>query len=286
MREKQKTSQKYAIKSNKEVVPDHFELVVRAPWLAATARPGQFVQVRAAETGTEPLLRIPLGVHKVHKEDISLLYRVVGRGTRVLSGRRPGEQIDILGPLGNGFDLAPFENDRKRKAVLVAGGHGMAPLYFLAQRLEALGVEVEVLQGVCEARHILCREGVQELGIEMTIATECGAVGHKGYITDLLEEDKDRFIGDGAQHLIFGCGPRPMLKALAALARRHGFSASLSLDAYMACGIGVCLGCAVETVSGYRYVCKDGPVFGSEEILWDKISMNGCRCDTTGRGKG
>ncbi|MBD3296229.1 MAG: hypothetical protein GF392_02535, partial [Candidatus Omnitrophica bacterium] len=279
---KYKSSQKYTIKANREVVADHFELVVDAPWLAREVEPGQFVQVRANRSGTDPLLRIPLGVHKAEKDRVALLYRVVGNGTATLSERRPGEKIDILGPLGNGFDLDGFNDNKDRKAVLVAGGHGMAPLYLLARRLKEKGVEVEILQGVCEAKYILCREEINKLGIEMTIATECGREGYKGYVTDLLEKSRERFIGEQAQHLIYGCGPRPMLKKLAALARENGFSASLSLDAYMACGIGVCLGCAVETVSGYKYVCKEGPVFDSRQILWDKISMKGCRCENNG----
>ena len=264
-------SQKYKILKNEKAAPDHFILEFDSKWMAKGAIPGQFVQVKAKNTGTDPLLRIPLGIHRVSKNTVSILYKVVGEGTDILSSRKKGEALDVLGPLGNGFDIGLLP--KEKTAFLVAGGHGVAPLYFLAESILRQKGGVEVFLGACEKKHILCAEELKRIGAKVHIATECGKAGHKGYITELLDKRLDK---GGRAAVIYACGPRPMLAAVNGLSAKYSIEAQVSLDEYMACGIGVCLGCAVATREGYKYICKDGPVFSGAEIKWEE--KGGCGC--------
>ncbi|MBU1083973.1 MAG: dihydroorotate dehydrogenase electron transfer subunit, partial [Candidatus Omnitrophica bacterium] len=227
------------------------------------AVPGQFVNVKlGAEEQTDPLLRIPLGVHKVKAGETSLMYKVVGRGTRLLSKKKAGEELDILGPLGNGFSVMPEEH-----VFIVAGGHGIAPLCFLAERL-AKKKKIKVFAGASGKTHIVCSDGIKDMGAELFTATEDGSCGHKGYVTEVMEQHLEKDKKSGKNITIYACGPRPMLKEVARIAGKHGIAAQVSLDEYMACGTGVCRGCAVKTKDGYKMVCQDGPVFDAREIVW------------------
>jgi dihydroorotate dehydrogenase electron transfer subunit len=238
--------------------------------------PGQFVTVKVRQAGTDPLFRIPLGVHAGTKRGIKLLYKVVGPATSILSSRKKGETLDVMGPLGNGFDTTAFSPGKKPKAVIVAGGHGVAPLYFLGQTLAKRKIEMDVFIGACEAKHIVCVKEFRKLGAKVRIAAEKGRCACKGYVTEPLEEHLEN-IKSGKQKSkkekteIFACGPRPMLAAVATEAEKHKIPAQVSLDAYMVCGIGACLGCAIETKEGYKLVCKDGPVFDARLIRWKNV---------------
>ncbi len=260
---------KTEIISNKKTAKDHYVMAVGTAYLAKNSRPGQFVNVKVREEGTDPLLRIPLGVHAIEKKGIKLLYKVVGQATEILSKKRTGEALDILGPLGNGFDLAPAK--RKEKIIVVAGGHGAAPLYALTEAIIKKRGEVEFFTGACTGEHIVCVKELRKIGAKVHVATEDGSKGKKGYVTDILREFLRKAKGEKGPEIIYSCGPRPMLREVAKCAKESNIPAQVSLDAYMACGIGACLGCAIETVSGYKLVCKDGPVFSAEEIRWGKI---------------
>jgi len=256
------------VAANREVARDHFVMEVKAPYLGKNAAPGQFVMVRARDEGTDPLIRRPLGVHAIRKSGISLLYKVVGTATRILSGKRPGEALNIMGPLGNGFDLG-LARGGKGKVVILAGGHGAAPLYALAEGFLREKKEVDVFLGAGTKGHVVCARELKELGASVRVATEDGTAGHKGYVTDLFEEHlelDERYLSPDTA--IYACGPRPMLARLARALPEGKVKAQASLDAYMACGTGACLGCAVRTKSGYKMVCKDGPVFGLHDIDW------------------
>jgi len=264
------------IVSNRRIAPDHFVMEVKSVWLSRNSSPGQFVAVRARENATDPLLRIPLGVHAIRKKGIRLLYKVVGSGTKLLMSKRKGERINILGPLGNGFDLTPVFREKDSRAVIVAGGHGIAPLYELARVVTRGKKKVDFFIGAGTKKHVVCSKELRKLGAKVHVATEDGSMGHKGYVTDLLKKHLKqvkrygtRVQGYRSRATIYACGPRPMLAALAKNAKRSGVPAQVSLDAYMACGIGACLGCVVRTVDGYRRVCKDGPVFDAREIVWE-----------------
>ncbi|MFH1877781.1 MAG: dihydroorotate dehydrogenase electron transfer subunit [Candidatus Omnitrophota bacterium] len=259
---------KTKIISNRRVAPDHFLVELDAPYLARHAEPGQFVNVKVRSGEGGPLLRLPLGIHNIKKNRVSFLYKTVGTKTKLLSAKAKGETLDVLGPLGNSFDTSRAKSGAGRKALLVAGGHGVAPLFALARKLRLEKKEVELFLGACDARHLLCVKEFKQLGIKARVATECGRAGARGYVTRVLSEYLAGNAEKAENFMIYACGPKPMLAAVSAEAEKYGLSAEVSLDAYMACGIGVCLGCAVRTVHGYKLVCKDGPVFDAREIDW------------------
>lgn len=259
--------------SNERVCPGHYLMELESPGLAVKAVPGQFVNVLVSEELTDPFLRIPLGVHRITKKGISLFYKVVGTATRMLSGKIPGEKLNVLGPLGNGFDLGKETPEDKKPSLLVAGGHGTAPLYALAEELVKRGGEVTVFIGASSKNCVTLAEEFRTAGCEVRVATDDGSSGIKGFVTCAVNEFLEKELG-GKTPEIYACGPEPMLAALARVTAQKGLRAQVSMDPYMACGTGVCRGCAVRTVTGLRLACKDGPVFYSDEIIWEK--KEGC----------
>jgi dihydroorotate dehydrogenase electron transfer subunit len=266
-----KRTVKARIISNARIAPDHYMMDLEERFLPGHSAAGQFVNIKVRDIGTDPLLRIPLGISRITKKGISVVYKVVGEGTKILKTREPGEYVDILGPLGKSFDTGG--SGKKRRAILVAGGHGIAPLYALAEELISQGSDVEVLAGAATKGHLVLIKELKRAGCTVKTATEDGSGGKKGYVTGLLS---DRLAEkQDAKDLpeVYACGPRPMLAAVAREVAARGLTAQVSLDAYMACGIGVCLGCAVRTKTGYKMVCKDGPVFLSDEIEWEEAGV-------------
>ncbi len=250
------------ILSNREIAGGYFKMLLDAPVLARTAAPGQFVQVRCND-GLDPLLRRPFGVHR--REPTEILYEVVGKGTEILSKRKPGEIVDVLGPLGNGFTLP-----RKHStAILVAGGIGVAPLVFLAEELARKKIRTVVLIGARTKKSILCDKDFKDTGTEVNIATDDGSRGYKGFVSDLLQKVL-RTTNHEPRTTIYACGPQPMLKCIAGICREKKLEGQVSLEERMACGFGACLGCAVKVKgqTGYKLACKDGPVFNAAEIAW------------------
>jgi dihydroorotate dehydrogenase electron transfer subunit len=273
---------------NRKLASDYYKMRIRCPEIAGKAKPGQFVMVRVSET-FDPLLRRPLGIHRVCSEQdtaktkkfptcIELLYRSVGKGTLILSKKQKGELIDLIGPLGNGF----FIDNELQTAVLVAGGIGVAPLLSLAQELKCRkGITSEkttliaLLAGKTSA-DILCRTDLRKLGAAVAVSTEDGSSGTKGLVTDLLTGFFEELPSVKRNGLcLYACGPVPMLHALAEFADTRNLPCQISLEARMACGVGACLGCGVPTRSvasklpTYQRACKEGPVFDSSVILWD-----------------
>ena len=251
------------IKSNTRISQHYHKIVLDAPAIAKAAKPGNFLMVKVSG-GMEPLLRRPLSIHRVNagQSAVELLYEVVGTGTEILAQKKKGEHLDVIGPLGNGFSI----NARARRAhvILVAGGMGVAPLVLLAQRLKA--DKVTALIGARTSAHILCASDLRTLGCDVRIATDDGSSGFHGRVTGLLEK---MIAGKAAMDpVLYGCGPKPMLKALSGLCSKHGIAAQISLESHMACGIGACLGCVVQTTSGFQRVCKEGPVFQASDLVW------------------
>jgi dihydroorotate dehydrogenase electron transfer subunit len=254
--------------SAEEKCPGYFMMELRAPEIAGSACPGQFVNVRVSgKDRTDPLLRIPLGIHFIREKSIGLLFKKVGAGTRILSGKEPGQRISLLAPLGKGFDRKNILSGDRKKAFIVAGGHGIAPLYSLAESFVSDGKEIVFFTGVNTASQLMCTDELRSLGVNVRIASIDGSVGEKGTVVDLLEESIPG-ADNGAE--IFACGPKGMLRAVARFCAGRGLPAQVSMDEYMACGIGACLGCAVRTKNGYKLACKDGPVFRADEVLWEK----------------
>lgn len=251
--------------SNLNLKGPYWRCVLDAKEIACNAHPGQFVNVKVCDS-SQVLLRRPLGIHRTKGSSIELLYEVVGKGTKLLSQKEKGGYLDIIGPLGHGFDYKPSSPVCAGAAVLVAGGMGIAPLVFLAERLSKTAIKPLVVTGAKTKDHILCEKEFKNLGFAVKIATDDGSKGFRGKVTDLLK----RLLRTNDQRLttIYACGPSPMLKEIGRLSKQYGFRAQVSLEEHMACGIGACLGCAVQTIEGYRRVCKDGPVFEASEIIW------------------
>lgn len=259
---------KVTILYNVKLGPGYFRMGLAFPELARVAQPGQFVMVRLRD-GHIPLLRRPFSVHNclVEGDEVSgfeLLYKVVGQGTQAMSGLKAGDFLDVLGPLGNGF-TCPEDIDR---VFLVAGGVGVACLWYLALFLkERKGVRFTVFLGGRSDADILCQEEFTSIDAKSCITTEDGSLGEKGVVTSLVQKtlEVDRKPG-----MIYTCGPTAMLKAVSEIAAAYGIRCQISLETAMACGFGVCLGCAVHKADNsrdYLHACTDGPVFDSRAIL-------------------
>ena len=260
----------YQVKSeilfNREIIPGHFVMGLHSPEVAQEANPGQFIHIRI-EDKDDPLLRRPFSIHSVENEKIEILYKVVGKGTKILSRKREGRKIDLLGPLGQGFKINP----EGKRAILVAGGVGIAPLYFLARRLTLTRtLEISIFIGAEDDGKLLCEKEFKGLDVRLHIATEDGSKGFKGLVSDLFANSISA-LPHTSSTVIYACGPFPMLKKIASISKRHGIISYVSLEQRMGCGIGACLGCAIKGRDGYFRVCKDGPVFDAQQIDWETI---------------
>jgi len=246
--------------SNEEIRPGARLIRLECPDITSRARPGQFVMVRCGE-GPEYQLRRPLSIHRTDENKLSLLFNVVGKGTRWLSECKCSEKIDLLGPLGNGYEIYPDS----KKLLLAAGGIGIAPLVFLAEDAIRRGKEITLLLGASTAGQLYPKR-LLPAGARLVTATEDGSGGEKGMITDMLPD-----FTDGIDQL-FACGPLPMYKTMAPMAELKDKPVQVSLEVRMGCGLGICYGCTVKTINGLRQVCKDGPIFNLDEVLWDKLA--------------
>ncbi|MEW5949341.1 MAG: dihydroorotate dehydrogenase electron transfer subunit [Thermodesulfobacteriota bacterium] len=246
---------------NRFIAPGVYRLRIEAPALARAARPGQFLMLRVGQT-LDPLLRRPFSIHAVHgSRTVDILYRVVGKGTNILTTLRNGEGLDIVGPLGCGFSWR-----EESPSLLVAGGMGIAPLFFLAQTItqNGAGAKTSVFIGARNKTELLCVKELKTVGLQVEAATEDGSRGKKGLITDLITNRVA-----ASRPVIYSCGPYPMLHAVSSLAMQYGLSCQVSLERFMACGLGACLGCVTEMRNGDLVrVCKEGPVFDAYEVAW------------------
>jgi len=225
-----------------------YELVLSGDTSAITA-PGQFVNIRLEGL----FLRRPISVCDYGEKTLTLIYKVVGKGTEQLSRMVPGETLDLLTGLGNGYDLTPAGD----KPLLLGGGVGVPPLYHLAKRLRAMDKQVTVVLGFNTESEIFYEDAFRALGCRTVVTTADGSRGVKGFVTDALPE---------AYSYFYACGPEPMLKAVY---RATNTSGQLSFEERMGCGFGACMGCSCKTLTGYKRICKDGPVMKKEEILWE-----------------
>lgn len=247
-----------AVQSVTAIASNIFQLSFRSPTISANAVPGQFVNVRI-ENSTAPLLRRPFSVFSVEGTDVSIIFNVIGRGTELLSKKKSGEVIDVLGPLGHG--VFPFDDSSYATALLVAGGLGVAAFPFLQSRIPRSKNVVSFL-GARTSSQI-----VRSTLRNVQVATDDGSEGYHGTVVELFEQFVNGRTPDRAR--IFSCGPLPMMRAVSGVARRKNIPCYLALECEMACGIGLCQGCPVETVNGikkYNLVCKDGPVFESSRV--------------------
>ncbi len=240
----------FHIESNDAVARDTFRIVLRTDGPVAV-RSGQFVDLDIPGY----YLRRPISVSDSLPDGVVLYYKVVGEGTKVLSEMAPGSALELLLPLGNGFHPEKCAAD----ALLIGGGLGAAPLYLLAKELLAAGRKATAVLGFNKADEICLVDELKALGVPVHIATMDGSVGTKGFVTDAIAAAKPAF------DRFYTCGPLPMMKAVCAALSAPG---EVSLEERMGCGAGFCYGCTVQTASGPRRVCADGPVFDKEEVLW------------------
>ena len=240
----------FEIVSNRALTPLIYEMRLKGDTSAIT-RPGQFV-----ELSIEGLfLRRPISVCNFDEGELTLVYKVVGKGTAEMAAMQVGRKVDVLTGLGNGFNA----DAECQRALLVGGGVGVPPLYRLARELLAKGREVTVVLGFNTAAELFYEEEFKALGVNLVVATVDGSKGVKGFVTDAIRESGVAF------DYFYSCGPLPMLKALSQSVTTDG---ELSLEERMGCGFGICMGCSIQTASGAKRVCKEGPVFKKEEVIW------------------
>ena len=211
--------------------------------------PGQFVNIKLDGL----YLRRPISVYDVSDTTVTIIYKVVGKGTKQMS-QMQGGVLDVLTGLGNGYDLSVAGD----KPVLLGGGVGVPPMYLLAKRLIQQGKQVNVILGFNTQKEVFCEDAFRALGAQVTVTTVDGSYGLKGFVTDALANmDYSHF---------YTCGPEPMLKAIYKASKTSG---QLSFEKRMGCGFGACMGCSCKTITGYKRICKEGPVMRKEEILWE-----------------
>ncbi len=280
---------------HRRVARDHYRMQIRSPAAARQAKPGQFIHILCrtekkgqSPSGTVPLLRRPISILDADptRGTLDLLFKVMGLGTAALAELPEGGKADFIGPLGEPFTAPP----KGKEAVLIGGGVGIPPLVFLAKGLLKKKVKVTAFLGARTKEWVICREDFRKLGVPVHSATDDGTLGYHGSVVDLVENVIAR-PRRGRGNLVFKseiasasprndvelyiCGPTPMMAAAAALARRRGISAQVSLEERMGCAMGCCMGCVVEVTdepvgshARFQRVCTEGPVFPSEAILW------------------
>lgn len=273
---------KLKIIKNALIKERRYLLELAAPPSFKKSLPGQFVHIRL-EDSCDPLLRRPLSIHALEEKKngrgiaLKIFYEVVGKGTELLRHAARGQEIDCIGPLGHGFDLKHLM--QAENIFIVAGGMGVAPLFFLAEKIKEIQnpkslphrpagkIQINVLIGAKAQEHIMCEKEFKKLGCEVRIATDDGSKGFKGRVPDLLKKILTSTMDHGLS-TICACGPKPMLAAVTDVAKQMNVHAQVSLEEFMGCGLGACLGCVIRTTSGYQRICHDGPVFDSREIIW------------------
>ncbi len=240
---------RFVITENRPLTDDVREMTLSGD-VSAFMRPGQFAQIRIPG---RPLRR-PISVCRLEDGALTLVYKVVGAGTEDMSRMTPGTELDLLTGLGNGFDPAVSGG----RPVLVGGGVGVPPLYELARALLREGRNVTVILGFNTSREIFYQKEFEALGAEVRLCTADGSAGIRGFVTAALSPE-DRFTR------AYACGPEPMLRAVC---EAFDCPCSLSFESRMGCGFGACMGCSCRTLTGYKRICKEGPVLEKEEILW------------------
>jgi len=266
---------KVKILSKKKVAPNIYLMKLKAPEIIQDALPGQFIHIKCSK-GNYPLLRRPLSIHRIDKEkgEIYILFQVVGEGTKLLAQKEVGDNLDILGPIGNGFNIYP----ESKKIIIIGGGIGVAPLLALCEESIRKGKEVRVFIGALKKELVIGEENFRKLGAKVDIATDDGSYKYKGLVTDLLEGSiREGWLADQ----IFACGPKPMLRKIVEISLDTHINCQVSLEEQMGCGIGACLGCVCKIKVKeknnnqnqikyiYKRVCVDGPIFEGSEVVWD-----------------
>lgn len=243
------TKDKYKILSNKALTSSVFKMVLEGDTSSIT-RPGQFINIQLDGY----YLRRPISISDYDDKTITIIYKVVGHGTEAMSALKEDTKLDCLVGLGNGYDTSLTN----KSALVLGGGVGVPPLYGLCKKLLSEGKSVRVVLGFNTKEEVFYEEEFKKLGAEVIVTTVDGSYGVKGFVTDAIDYEYDYF---------YTCGPLPMLKAVY---NKTTTSGQFSFEERMGCGFGACMGCTQKTTNGYKRVCKEGPVFVKEEIVWEK----------------
>ena len=238
----------FEIIENAPLTDTVYKMVLRGDVSAITA-PGQFINIKLDGL----YLRRPISVCDLSEDTLTILYKTVGQGTKQLSQMKEGK-LDLLTGLGNGYNLS-LSGERP---VLIGGGVGVPPMYLLAKKLLEMGKQVQVILGFNTAAEIFYEEEFKSLGATVYVTTVDGSYGTKGFVTQVLQDLEYSYF--------YTCGPEPMLKAVYAATNTSG---QMSFEKRMGCGFGACMGCSCKTITGYKRICKEGPVMLKEEILWE-----------------
>ena len=239
----------YQIISNKEIAPNVFRMIFSGD-VSEIKAPGQFVNLKIDEL----YLRRPISVCDTDGKSLfTIIFKVVGKGTLILSEKKAGSTVEIMTGLGNGYDTSPSGDF----PLLIGGGVGVPPMYLLAKKLISEGRHVSVILGFNKKEEIFCEDEFRSLGCDVKVTTVDGSYGVRGFVTDALPDNYSYF---------FCCGPEPMLKAVYKATKTEG---QMSFEKRMGCGFGACMGCSCKTIAGNKRICKDGPVLKKEEILWE-----------------
>ena len=249
----------------KEIIVGIYKFSVKADEIVQLSRPGNFIEIRVTE-GIDPFLRRPISIYNLDKENgiLEFIFQVKGKGTNILSKKKIGDKIDIIGPLGFGT----FNFDKFDKVAILGGGIGIFPLYELSKQAKQKGKVVHAYLGFRNKELVMLEKEFKEVTNNLTICTDDGSYGEKGFAIDKLAKDMENEKFES----IFACGPTPMLRAVKKYAEENGISCQVSLEERMGCGLGVCLGCAVKKANSpadapeYFHVCKGGPVFNSKDV--------------------
>lgn len=235
------------ITETQQLTDNVYKMILRGD-VSDITRPGQFVNIKLNGL----FLRRPISVCDKDENAVTLIYKVVGKGTEKMSGMEIGETLSVLTGLGNGFDTAPGGSS----PLLIGGGVGVPPLYMLAKELRSAGKKVSVILGFNTQEEIFYENEFKTLGCDVTVTTADGSYGVKGFVTNAIPPEYSYF---------YACGPEPMLKAVYHSTATEG---QMSFEERMGCGFGACMGCSCRTLTGYKRICKEGPVLRKEEILW------------------
>lgn len=238
----------FEISLNTKLAPNIYKMILSGDTSHITAC-GQFINIKLDGL----YLRRPISVCDKDDNSVTIIYKVVGKGTEKMSKMAIGDTLDVLTGLGNGYDLSFSGN----KPLLLGGGVGVPPLYMLARLLREQGKDVTVILGFNNKDEVFYEQEFKDLGCDVTVTTVDGSYGVKGFVTNAYPDDYSYF---------YTCGPEPMLKAIYKTSKSQG---QMSFEERMGCGFGACMGCSCKTITGYKRICKDGPVMKKEEILWE-----------------
>lgn len=240
----------FKIIENNKIAKDVFKMILEGNTKHIT-NCGQFINIELPEL----YLRRPISVCDYDESTVTIIYKVVGEGTEKMSKLVPGQMLDVLTGLGNGFDT----NCNGDRPLLIGGGVGTPPMYKLCKELLSKGKKPVVVLGFASKDDVFFEEEFKNLGVEVFISTVDGSVGTKGFVTDVMKDLTDYTD-------FYACGPMVMLKAICGVTDING---QVSLEERMGCGFGACMGCTIKTVNGYKRVCKEGPVFKKEDLIWE-----------------